>query len=265
MIEYMIALFLGLVEGFTEFLPISSTAHLLLLSHFFSFEAKEGSFAILVQMGAMGAIIHVYFQKILFLAQNFYKDSQARHFLIGLFLAFLPAVVIGLLLHDVIKSIFFVTPILICCSLIIGGVILLIIDKLPLYFKYHKIEDFSWKECVLIGLAQCIAMIPGVSRSGATIVTAMLLGADKRTAAEFSFFLALPTLMGACALEIYKNHQDLAQNDMTLIAIGFCSAFVAAFASIRFLLHYVTHQGFSLFAYWRILVGILGLSGLYFS
>ena len=262
--EIIIAALLGLVEGITEFLPVSSTAHLLLLSHFTGFSTSGKTFEVLIQLGAILAVLGVYVRKIIYLISNFYKDPQARFFVFGLIIAFLPAAIIGLLAHDIIKQVFFETPVLICSSLIIGGVILLVVDKMDLKPKYHDAEQYPLWAYLVIGFGQCLAMIPGTSRSGATVVAAMLLGSDKRSAAEFSFFLAMPTMAGAFAVDLYKNYNILTSNDLSLIAVGFITAFFSAVFVVRTLLNYVTRHGFAPFAYWRICVGSLGLTGLYF-
>lgn len=261
--SYIIAALLGILEGLTEFLPVSSTGHLLLVSHFLGFETTGKTFEVLVQLGAILAVLGAYAHKIFYLLTNFHKDPHARHFLIGLLIAFLPAVVIGLLAHNIIKTVFFESPTLICSTLLIGGFVLLAIDKANLKPKFTDVEHYSYGMCLVIGLCQCIAMIPGVSRSGATIVGALLSGADKRSAAEFSFFLAMPTMAGAFALDLYKNFHLITNSDISYIGIGFIFAFISAFFVVKTFLGYVTRHGFAPFAYWRILVGGLGLIGLY--
>ncbi|MFT6083154.1 MAG: undecaprenyl-diphosphatase [Alphaproteobacteria bacterium] len=260
---YLIAAFLGIVEGVTEFLPVSSTGHLLLLSHFLGFETTGKTFEVLVQLGAILAVLGIYFKKILYLVTHFRTDNEAKRFLVGLLVAFLPAVIIGLLAHKTIKTVFFESPALICFSLLIGGIVLLIVDKLNLKTKYHDAESFPYSMCLVIGLCQCLAMIPGVSRSGATIVGALLSGANKRSAAEFSFFLAMPTMAGAFTLDLYKNFGAITVNDLSYIGVGFLFAFISAIIVVKSLLSYVTRHGFAPFAYWRIFIGGCGLIGLY--
>ena len=261
--DILIVAFLGFLEGITEFLPVSSTAHLLLVSHFLGFSTSEKTLEVLIQLGAVLAVFGIYIHKIIYLLINFHKDAEARRFLIGLLIAFIPAAVIGLLAHKIIKTILFETPVLMCVMLILGGIILLWVDKMKLKPIYHDVEKYPLKNYFIIGLCQCLAMIPGVSRSGATVVSAMLLGADKRSAAEFSFFLAMPTMAGAFVVDLYKNYDKLSPNDMTLIVIGFVCAFVSAFLVVKTLLSYVTRHGFAPFAYWRIILGTCGLLGLY--
>jgi undecaprenyl-diphosphatase len=263
MSEYLIPAFLGILEGVTEFLPVSSTGHLILFSHFLGFTTTGKTFEVLIQLGAILAILGVYTKKIVYLLTHFKTDPDARRFLIGLLLAFIPSVIIGVLAHKTIKTIFFESPSLVCVSLIIGGIVLLVVDRANLKPRYYDTEKFPFLMYFVIGLCQCIAMIPGVSRSGATIVGALLMGANKRSAAEFSFFLAMPTMSGAFALDLYKNFQYITADDMSYIAVGFVFAFISALIVVKSLLDYVTRHGFAPFAYWRILLGTVGLVGLY--
>lgn len=254
---------LGLLEGLTEFIPVSSTGHILLAGHFLGFNSPGKVFEVLIQLGAILAILSIYFAKLWNVALALPTDPRARRFVAAILIAFLPAVVIGVSLHDFIKSVLFESPMLICTSLIIGGVILLVVDRLPLKPRYTDAMEFPPKMAFIIGLCQCVAMIPGVSRSGATIVGSLLMGTDKRSAAEFSFFLAMPTMSGAFAYDLYKNWSGLSSADTTAIAIGFVVSFFAAIVVVRWLLDYVSSHGFGLFAWWRIVVGFLGLAGLY--
>ena len=166
--------------------------------------------------------------------------------------------VIGALAHDFIKTVLFESPMVICVSLILGGIVLLFVDRWQLQPKYSDVMDFPLPVCLAIGLFQCLAMIPGTSRSGSTIVGALLLGADKRSAAEFSFFLAMPTMAGAVAYDLFKNRDVLSGSDFTVIAVGFVVAFVAAVIVVRSLLDYVSRHGYALFGWWRLVVGGLG-------
>ncbi|MFP5077855.1 undecaprenyl-diphosphate phosphatase [Rhizobium sp. YIM 134829] len=257
------ALILGLIEGLTEFIPVSSTAHVLLAGHFLGFQSPGNTFAVLIQLGAILAILLVYFQRLLKIALGIPNDPAARRFVLSILLAFLPAAVIGAIAHDFIKTVLFETPALICVVLIVGGVILLAVDRMPLNPRYRDVMDYPPSLALKIGLFQCLAMIPGTSRSGATIVGALLMGTDKRSAAEFSFFLAMPTMLGAFVLDLYKNRDALSFDDVSLIAIGFIAAFVSALFVVRSLLAFVSSRGFTPFAIWRILVGVAGLIGLF--
>ena len=257
------AFFLGVVEGLTEFLPVSSTGHLLLLERFFGFDDDQfgKTFVVLIQLGAILAILSIYFLRLWKIAIGFFTDPAARRFVIGVLIAFLPAAVIGAAAHGFIKDVLF-NAWVVCFTLIVGGAILLWVDSLDLKPVYHDATTFSLGTYLIIGFAQCLAMIPGVSRSGATIVSGMLLGADKRSAAEFSFFLAIPTMAGAFTYDLYKNHSLMTADNILLVVIGFVTSFAVAFFVVKTLLDYVTRHGFALFAWWRVIVGSLGLIGL---
>lgn len=259
------AILLGLLEGLTEFIPVSSTGHLILAGHFLGFDSPGNAFEVLVQLGAILAILSVYFARLWKLAMDLPTSAKARRFVGAILLAFLPAAVIGFFAHDFIKSVLFETPLLICIVLVLGGVILLWIDRLPLKPQYHDVMDFPLGVAFKIGLFQCLAMVPGTSRSGATIAGALLLGTDKRSAAEFSFFLAMPTMVGAFTLDLLKNYDQLNTDDIQIIIIGFIAAFIAGVFVVRQLLDFVSRRGFALFAWWRIIIGSLGMIGLWIT
>jgi len=254
---------LGFLEGLTEFIPVSSTGHLLLAGHFLGFDSPGKTFEVLIQLGAILAILSVYCAKLVKLLIDFPSDSRTRRFVFSIILAFLPAAFVGVLAHGFIKSVLFESPMLICISLIVGGIILLIVDRLKLNPVYTDVMDYTPYLAFKIGICQCVAMIPGVSRSGATIVGALLMGTDKRSAAEFSFFLAMPTMAGAFAYDLYKNWSVLQPDVIASIAIGFIVSFIVAVVVVRYLLDYVSRYGFGLFAWWRIVIGIAGIVGLY--
>ena len=262
MADWLTAILLGLVEGLTEFIPVSSTGHLLLLGHFLGFESTGKTFEIVIQLGAILAIVSVYFQRLWQLATRWPFDPEARRFLIGLLVAFLPAVVIGFLAYGFIKTVLFETPLVICIALIVGGLLLLWLDKVDKFPVYLDADRYPFRVYFLIGLFQCLAMVPGVSRSGATIAGGLLLGTDKRSAAEFSFFLALPTMGAAVFYDLFKNRDVLDFSDFGLIAVGFIAAFLTALVVVRFLLDFVSKRGFGPFAWWRIAVGLAGIVGL---
>ena len=262
MSDWLSAIILGLVEGLTEFIPVSSTGHMLLLGHFLGFHSAGKTFEIVIQLGALLAIVSVYFKRLWALATRWPFDPEARRFLIGLLVAFAPAVVIGFLAYDFIKTVLFETPMVICIALIVGGVILLALDKMDKRPQWLNAETYPMRVYFLIGLFQCLAMIPGVSRSGATIAGGLLLKTDKRSAAEFSFFLALPTMGAAVAYDLFKNRDVLDFSDFGLIAVGFIAAFLTALVVVRFLLDFVSRRGFGPFAWWRIAVGVAGIIGL---
>ena len=253
---------LGLLEGLTEFIPVSSTGHILLAGYFLGFDSPGKTFEVLIQLGAILAILTVYAGKILHLLLAVPSDPRARRFILAVLLAFLPAAVIGAVAHKYIKEILFNSPWLICTTLVVGGIVLLAVDKMRLEPRYHDVMDLPLKTALAIGFCQCLAMVPGVSRSGSSIVGALLLGADKRAATEFSFFLAMPTMAGAFAYDLYKNYATLGAEDVKSIAIGFVVAFVAGVLVVRYLLDFVSRHGFAPFAWWRILVGGMGLGAL---
>jgi undecaprenyl-diphosphatase len=258
----LVAALLGLIEGLTEFIPVSSTGHILLAGHFLGFESAGKTFEVVIQLGAILAIVGVYAAKIIGTVAALPTDPQARRFAGSVLLAFLPAMVIGVLAHDVIKTVLFESPRLIAVMLIVGGVVLLVVDRLPLRPHLTEADRFPWSTSLVIGFAQCLAMIPGVSRSGASIVAALLLGADKRAAAEFSFFLSIPTMLAAFTYDLWKNRAVLDTGAVWEIAVGFACAFVAGLFVVKALLAYVSRYGFSLFGWWRIVVGSLALAAL---
>jgi undecaprenyl-diphosphatase len=253
---------LGLIEGLTEFIPVSSTGHLLLAGHFLGFQSPGKTFEVLIQLGAIVAILAVYCGRLWRLLIGLPRDPSARRFVSGVLLAFLPAAVIGAGLHKFIKTVLFDTPALVCATLVLGGVALLMVDRLNFRPRYKDVVDYPPSLAFKIGLFQCLAMIPGVSRSGATIVGALLMGADKRSATEFSFFLAMPTMAGAFAYDLYKNWSILKPDDVVGIAFGFSTAFVAGVVVVRYLLDFVSRHGFAPFAWWRIIAGGMGLGAL---
>ncbi len=256
------AILLGLIEGLTEFIPVSSTGHVLLAGHFMGFKSPGKTFEVLIQLGAILAILTVYFARLLRILLDLPYEPLTRQFVLGVLAAFLPAAIIGVAAHSFIKTVLFESPMLICITLILGGIVLLFVDRLALTPRYTDAMSFPISLAVMIGLFQCLAMIPGVSRSGATIVGALLLGADKRSAAEFSFFLAMPTMAGAFAYDLYKNWSGIDAGDATNIVIGFVTAFIAGVIVVRYLLDFVSRHGYALFGWWRIIVGGLGLGAL---
>lgn len=255
------ALLLGLIEGLTEFLPVSSTGHLILAGHFLGVDSPKKVFEILIQLGAILAILSVYSAKLIRILVDLPRDKRTQRFVLAVLIAFLPAAIIGATFHKYIKAMLEV-PLIVCLSLVIGGVILLAVDRMKLDFSKHDAMDIDPLLGLKIGLCQCLAMIPGVSRSGATIVGAMLMGVDKRAAAEFSFFLAMPTMAGAFAYDLFKNYKEIDAATFQAIAIGFAVAFVTGVIVVRYLLDYVSRHGFSLFAWWRIIIGGMGLGAL---
>lgn len=258
----IVAAILGLLEGLTEFIPVSSTGHLLLVGHFLGFDSPGRTFEVLIQLGAILAILGIYAAKLWRLVTTAPHDPESRRFLLGVLLAFLPAAMVGVMLHGFIKDVLFETPALVASMLIVGGVILLFVDRLADHPRYFRSEDFPLAMAVKIGLFQCLALIPGVSRSGSTIVGALLLGADKRSAAEFSFYLSMPTMVGAFTYDLMKNRDLLEGAALSNVIVGFVCAFLAALLVVKWVLGYVSAHGYALFAWWRIIVGTVSLLAL---
>lgn len=258
----LVALFLGLLEGLTEFIPVSSTGHLLLAGHFLGFESAGKTFEVVIQLGAVLAILTLYFAKLWAVFRDAPHDPAARRFIMSVLIAFLPAVIIGVLAHDFIKTVLFETPMLIAVMLILGGIVLLFVDQIAPPAVHDDAMQVPIKKSLAIGVIQCLAMIPGVSRSGATIVGALMLGVGKRAAAEFSFFLSMPTMAGAFAYDLYKNRDVLDASALGEIAVGFVMAFLTAVIVVRWVLNYVTRNGYRIFGWWRIVVGGLAMTAL---
>jgi undecaprenyl-diphosphatase len=256
------ALFLGVLEGLTEFIPVSSTGHILLAGHFIGFESSGKTFEVVIQLGAVLAVLSVYAAKLWGVFSAAPHSHEARRTVLSLLVAFLPAVFIGVVAHDFIKTVLFESPRLISIMLILGGIVLVFVDRFAPEPRYDDAMKLPLGMALKIGFIQCLAMIPGVSRSGATIVGALMLGANKRAAAEFSFFLSMPTMAGAFAYDLYINRDVLGASAVNEIVIGFVAAFIAAVLVVRWLLGYVTRHGYALFGWWRIIVGGLALAAL---
>lgn len=248
----------GIAEGLTEFIPVSSTAHLLIFGRLLGFESPNHAFEIMIQFGAILALILAYANKLSETAQNFQNDPNARYFLLSILIAFLPAVLAGLLFGKYLENLLSHLE-LICLMLILGGVVLLLIDRMPRRIHYVDPQKFPLLLSLLIGICQCLAMVPGVSRSGATIVGALCMGADKRAAAEFSFFLAIPTMAAAFSYKFYHDYHLLSFEEGYLIAIGLIASFFSALIVVRYLLRFVAQHGYAPFALWRILIGSVTL------
>lgn len=257
-----VPLVLGILEGLTEFLPVSSTGHLLLAGHFFGL-TQPTTFIVLIQLGAILAVVTVYFAKLALLIRDALTGkAYAWRFAVAVILACFPAVIAGVLLRDFIQGDLWESTMLICITLLVGGIILLIVDRMKLEPKYDDIYQFPWHLALIIGLFQMLSLVPGVSRSGSTVVGGMLFGASKRAAAEFTFFIALPIMVGAFGYDLYKS-RDLIDGSIALnVAIGFAAAFIVGAIVVRYLLGFVSKYGFAPFAYWRIAVGGAGLIAL---
>lgn len=262
--NYLIAALLGVIEGLTEFLPVSSTGHLILFVDLLGFQAPPGkTFEVMIQLGAILALIVLYFRKIFSTIVGLPTDPAARHFAALILLAFLPAMVLGASLHGFIKDVLF-SPVVVATALIVGGIVILIVEETQKRVLFRSVDDIPLRTGFMVGVAQALAMIPGVSRSGATIIGGLLLGLERRTAAEFSFFLSMPTMSAAFAYDAYKNRASLSFDDAGLIATGFIAAFIAALLVVRPFLAVVSKIGFAPFAYYRVALGSFVLVLLYF-
>lgn len=255
MSDLVIAIILGILEGLTEFLPISSTAHQILAADLMGFRvAGWDAFVVMIQLGAILAIVVLYFSKLWNVLVTLPTDHRSRLFAAGIIVAFLPAMVLGALFHSAIKEVLF-APLPIAIALIVGGVIIIAVERNLPRVKYAESDALPLSVCLKIGVLQCLAMIPGTSRSGATIIGALLLGVERRAAAEFSFFLAIPTMLGAFVYDLYKNWRIFDADSATLIGVGSVAAFVAALLVVRWALDFIARHGFTPFAWYRIALG----------
>lgn len=258
--EFWTAIILGIVEGLTEYLPVSSTGHLILATELLGYDAKKWAlFNIAVQPGAILAIIVLYWRTFMdVLAGLAKREPEAIAFTRNLLIAFFPAVILGLALGDQIDALL-ENAVVVAWALIIGGFAILVVEKYAKPTATGGVAGVSLKTSAMIGIVQCLAMIPGVSRSGATILGAMSFGVERKTAAEFSFFLAVPTLTGATALQLYKHGSGMTSHDMQLIGVGFVVSFLVAWAVVKAFLSIVTRYGFGPFAWYRIVAGTAAL------
>ncbi len=256
------AVALGVIEGVTEFLPVSSTGHMLLAEHFLGFESRSAVFEIVIQLGAILAVVALYFRRLWRVALALPTKVEARYFVFTILAAFMPVVVLGSLLHSFIKDVLFASPGLIAVMLIVGGIVILIVERLPKREIMMNPERLPLRAAVGIGLFQCLSMIPGVSRSGATIIGGMLLGVSRKAAAEFSFFLSIPTMFGASAFDLYKNHATLDPHDWALILVGFWVAFLSALLVVQGFIGFISRHGLAPFGWYRIVVGAVMLAAL---
>jgi undecaprenyl-diphosphatase len=256
---------MGVVEGLTEFLPISSTGHLILAGALLGFDDDKAKvFDIAIQTGAILAVIIVYWQKIRATLAGLATEPQARRFTANVAVAFVPAVVLGLLLGKAIKAHLF-TPAVVASTFILGGLIILWVERrAPVTPRIHDVDEMDWKDALKLGLVQCLALVPGTSRSGATIIGGMLLGLSRRAATDFSFYLAIPTLIGAGAYSLYKERALLSMADLPMFGVGLLFSFASAWLCVRWLLRYISTHSFSPFAWYRIAFGlvVLGTSAL---
>ena len=260
--SYLVAIILGIVEGLTEFLPISSTGHLILAGDLLGYTSEKAKvFEIAIQTGAMMAIVWEYRRRFAGALMGAFSDAAAQRFLLNLLVAFMPAAVLGLAFGSIIKEhLFFAVPV--ALAFIVGGIIILWVEK---YYtkgrepRVKEVDDMTWQDALKVGIAQTFALIPGTSRSGATIIGGMLFGLSRKVATEFSFFLAVPTLVAAGAYSLFKHRALLSIDDLGFFAVGFVTAFLSAFICVRWLLRYITTHDFTIFAWYRIAFGLIVL------
>ena len=258
------AALLGILEGLTEFLPVSSTGHIILMEALIGFEGPKGKvFEIVIQLGAILAVCWLYRVKIWRTVVGVRRDPVAQRFTANIAIAFLPAVIIGVLFHKQIKEVL-LNAWVVSVALIVGGVAILLVERFAPRPSVKRVEDIDWKLALKIGICQCLAMVPGTSRAAATIMSARVFGTDRATAAEFSFFLAMPTMLGAAAYDTFKNRASLSADlgGVVLIAVGFVLAFVTAMLVVRALIGFVSRYGFGVFAWYRIALGSVALLSL---
>jgi len=253
------ALILGVVEGLTEFLPISSTGHLIITEQLLDFnDDKAKAFAIFIQLGAILAVCWEYRARLAAAVGGLASDPKQQRFVRNVLLAFVPAAALGFLLGKHIKAYLF-HPIPVATAFIVGGVIILWLERRNPRVRVEHVDQMGLADAIKVGFAQCLALIPGTSRSGATIIGGMWFGLSRRAATEFSFFLAIPTLTAAGLYDLYKHRDVLSQDDLVLFAIGFVAAFVSAIIAVRGLIRYVAHHDFTVFAWYRIVFGLVVL------
>jgi undecaprenyl-diphosphatase len=255
----MVAVVLGIVEGLTEFIPVSSTGHLILASSLLGFEGKRAeTFEVFIQLGAILSVVWEYRVRLWRMTTGFIQGGSSRAFGLKLLLAFLPAAFVGLLVHDYISEYLF-SPGTVAAALIVGAVLILIIEAMHLEVRTRNVESVTWTQAFLVGVAQCLSLWPGFSRSAATILGGLTVGLDRRSAVEFSFFLAIPTMFAATFYDLAKNWSHLESGDLSWLALTFVISFFVAWASIRWLLHFVSNHSFRIFAWYRIIVGVIVL------
>jgi len=252
---------MGIVEGLTEFLPISSTGHLILAGSLLNFTGEKVKvFEIVIQAGAMLAVCWEYRHRIIAVIRNFSSDVAARRFVANLLVAFLPAVVLGLLFGKMIKAYLF-APVPVALAFIFGAFVILIVERRNRLnedrLRIHSVDEMTMLDAFKVGCAQCFALIPGTSRSGASIIGAMAFGLSRQAATEFSFFLAIPTLFGATIYSLYKERALLSMADLPMFGVGALAAFISAFFCVRWLLRYISSHDFTIFVWYRIVFGVL--------
>jgi undecaprenyl-diphosphatase len=257
------ALILGIVEGLTEFLPISSTGHLIIVGDLLDYTNEQSKvFEIVIQFAAILAVVWLYRERILRVVVGMWQPGPPQRFALNILVAFMPAAVLGFLLHSIIKEHLF-NPLSVAGALIVGGLVILWVERRPLPERFGSVDDITWREALKVGFAQAVAMFPGVSRAGATIIGGMLFGLSRKAATELSFFLAIPTMLAATVLDVYKARDILSFDDAPVFAVGFVSSFIFAMLAIKGLLRFISHHNFNAFAWYRIIFGLIVLATAY--
>ena len=253
------AAILGVVEGVTEFLPISSTGHLIVAGSLLNFNDARGKlFEIVIQSAAILAVMWEYRTKIISVVRGLPHEAAAQRFAFNVFIAFLPLAIIGLMFGKHIKTLLF-NPITVAVTSIVGAIFILWAEKRKHTVNVMSVDDLNWKDALKVGFAQALALIPGTSRSGATIIGGLFFGLSRKAATEFTFFLAMPTLIGATVYELYKERALLSSDDLGMWVVGFVASFIAAFLCVRWLLRYISTHDFTIFAWYRIAFGLIVL------
>ncbi|NMG35364.1 undecaprenyl-diphosphate phosphatase [Azoarcus sp. TTM-91] len=259
------ALLLGIVEGLTEFLPISSTGHLIIVGDLLGYNDEASTvFKIVIQFAAILAVCWEYRERLIKVAVGLPREREAQRFVGLLFLGFLPAAVLGLMFHSVIKTVLF-NPLTVATALVVGGLIILYVEKRAYRPRINTVEEMGWADAVKIGFAQALAMIPGTSRSGSTIMGGLIFGLSRKTAAEFSFFLAIPTMFAATVYDLYKNWGLLHAQDLPVFAIGFVASFLSAMVAVKTFIRFISNHTFIGFAWYRIVFGLIVLASWQFG
>lgn len=254
------ALILGVVEGLTEFLPVSSTGHQIIVADLINFGGERAmAFNIIIQLGAILAVVWEFRRKIIDVVIGLPKQSEAQRFTVNLIIGVLPAIVLGVLFADLIHKYLF-NPITVATALVVGGVIMLWAERRQHVVRAETVDEMTWVDALKVGCAQCLAMIPGTSRSGATIIGGLLFGLSRKAATEFSFFLAMPTMVGAAVYSAYKYRTLFQHDDLPVIAIGFVTSFIFAMIAVRALLKFISTHTYAVFAWYRIAFGLVILA-----
>jgi len=250
------AILLGIVEGFTEFLPISSTGHLIVVGDLIGFHNDGRVFEIAIQLGAILAVVVEYRRKFIAVASGMFNDPQAQNFIRNLIIAFLPAAIMGVLFISLIKTYLF-NPLTVATMLILGGLVILWAERREHQIRVKNVDDMTWKDALKVGLFQVVSMVPGTSRSGSTIIGGLFIGLDRKVAAEFSFFLAVPTMFAATFYDVFKHRDLLHASDVPMFAAGFITAFFSAWLAVRTLVRFVANHTYEIFAWYRIVFGLI--------